>query len=212
MCRNQGKKLLVLVVPLLVAAAVLACGGGSGADATSAAVATGEREPAARTAAASPTPSPQASSTWEPPATNTAVPPTDTRAPPTGTPVPPTDTPVPPTATPEPPPPAPEPTEPVPPPQPSGVSLRVAAVNSRFDAGQLTVPEGALVTVALDNEDGGVPHNIAFYDHNGAIFARTELESGPDESSVTFTAPAAGRYTFICEVHPRQMVGSLVVE
>lgn len=41
--------------------------------------------------------------------------------------------------------------------------------------------------------------------------ARTEIESGPVVQTLTFTAPAEGSFTFVCDVHPAQMVGTLTV-
>jgi len=68
------------------------------------------------------------------------------------------------------------------------------------------------VTLTLDNQDSGIQHNIAVSGSGGGTIASTEIAPGPNQTSVTFTAPGPGSYSFVCEVHPRQMVGTLVVE
>ncbi|HOI12429.1 MAG TPA: hypothetical protein PLG75_01145 [Methanoculleus sp.] len=73
-----------------------------------------------------------------------------------------------------------------------------------FDTDTITVPAGAEVTMNFDNQDQGIPHNVAVYDsplRSEAIFvgeiitgvARPPTRSrpcpspGPTTSSVTFT-------------------------
>jgi plastocyanin len=63
----------------------------------------------------------------------------------------------------------------------------------------------------MDNQDGGIPHNIAIYTDDTAtesLFVG-ELVTGP--TSVDYEIPAldAGEYFFRCDVHPTTMLGTV---
>lgn len=83
-----------------------------------------------------------------------------------------------------------------------------------FDTTTLEATTGADVTVSYDNESS-IPHNIAFYEGDARtdpILGRTDVETGPAVQDLTFTAPSEpGSYLFVCEVHPDDMQGTLVV-
>ena len=79
-----------------------------------------------------------------------------------------------------------------------------------FDRASLTVPVGTRFDLKFDNEDDGVPHNVAIYvdpSAEGSLFVG-ETITGP--SSATYDVPALdpGEYFFRCDVHP-QMNGTL---
>ena len=84
----------------------------------------------------------------------------------------------------------------------------VVAENVTWVETTLTVPAGAPFTMALDNRDSGVPHDVAIKDAGGAEVFRGELITGP--AVVVYDVPAlpAGQYTFVCTVHPN-MTGTL---
>jgi plastocyanin len=105
----------------------------------------------------------------------------------------------------------------------------VVARDIKFVQQVVRVAPGATVTLTLDNQDTGVPHNIEFFDtpkagegallegctegcKDGGTVLSTEIESGPAMQAFTFIAPAAGRYGFWCVVHPTTMTGTLIVE
>jgi plastocyanin len=92
--------------------------------------------------------------------------------------------------------------------------LNITAQAVEFDMDTITVPAGANVTMAFDNRDEGVPHNVAVYtDPSMAeeIFVG-EIITGPAEITYTFTAPEEpGTYYFQCDVHP-SMNGDFIVE
>ena len=80
-----------------------------------------------------------------------------------------------------------------------------------FSSDRLTAPAGTPFGLAFDNEDGGVPHNVAIYEDASAaqsLFVG-DVVQGP--ATVTYDVPALdpGTYYFRCDVHP-QMNGSLV--
>lgn len=86
--------------------------------------------------------------------------------------------------------------------------ITIAAPAISFDVDEFTVSSGEQITVTLDNQHDGVPHNISF---DGVEDAATELTEGPDTQTLTFTAPAPGEYEFQCDAHPPQMRGTMIV-
>ncbi|MDN7013648.1 plastocyanin [Methanoculleus sp. FWC-SCC3] len=94
------------------------------------------------------------------------------------------------------------------------VTMGIAAEAIAFNTSTITVPAGADVTMVFDNQDTGIPHNVAVYTDSTAaeeIFVG-EIIDGPAEVTYTFTAPEEpGTYYFRCDVHP-SMDGDFVVE
>jgi outer membrane protein assembly factor BamB/plastocyanin len=98
----------------------------------------------------------------------------------------------------------------------SGTVLEVSTTDGlTFNQTELSAPANSEVTVEYLN-DTNVPHNIHFFAGPGTdagTLAATEVVTGPDNLQTTdFTTPAAGEYLYICDVHPAQMRGTLVVE
>jgi plastocyanin len=93
------------------------------------------------------------------------------------------------------------------------VTINLVAQNMAFDQSTLKVAPGASVTMNFSNKDSA-PHNFALYTDSSAsqsIFVGKTVSS----SSIvyTFTAPSAPRnYFFRCDVHPRSMTGTFVVQ
>jgi len=97
----------------------------------------------------------------------------------------------------------------------AGTVLTISSLNdSTFDTDTLTAPADTSVTVEYLN-DTAIPHNIHIYygpDDSAPTLAQTDVVTGPGNTqSVTFTTPGPGQYFFRCDVHPLQMVGTLVV-
>jgi len=94
------------------------------------------------------------------------------------------------------------------------VPVTLVAKNIAFNKSTITVPAGATVVMAFDNQDSGIPHNFALYTDSTAktrIFAG-EFVTGPKTVTYTFTAPSQpGTYFFRCDVHPTIMTGSFIV-
>jgi len=106
-----------------------------------------------------------------------------------------------------------EPTGP-PPCDPEGTELAIAAVNIQFDTDCLAAPAGEDFTIEFDNQEDGVPHNVAIYDSSALaqdVFTG-EIFPGPDGR--TYDVPAIadpGQLYFQCDVHPN-MNGVFVVQ
>ncbi|HXK33681.1 MAG TPA: cupredoxin domain-containing protein [Dehalococcoidia bacterium] len=92
-----------------------------------------------------------------------------------------------------------------------GTVLAVTARDIRFTPTELSAPAG-VITIALKNEDGGIPHNIRVHRGNnqsGDTVGRTEIEDGPSEQRLRLELEA-GEYYYHCDPHPN-MRGSLIV-
>ena len=95
----------------------------------------------------------------------------------------------------------------------AGDSYTIVAMGVKFDLASLTVAAGKAFTIVFDNQDAGIPHNVAI--HQGTATG-TEVFKGeifPGVGTRTYSVPAltAGTYTFVCTVHPN-MVGTLTVK
>jgi len=78
----------------------------------------------------------------------------------------------------------------------------------RFDPSTIIVRPGQ-VHLVLVNDGTGAPHNWSLI---GFPAAFAPLSGGGQSTSVTFTAPAPGTYTFECTIHAKQgQTGKLVV-
>jgi plastocyanin/uncharacterized membrane protein len=91
------------------------------------------------------------------------------------------------------------------------VAVTVCAFNDQsFVPDLLAAPAGEPFGLAFENQDAGVPHNVAIYKDDSAtqsLFVG-DLVDGP--TTVTYDVPALdpGEYYFRCDVHP-QMNGAL---
>ena len=78
----------------------------------------------------------------------------------------------------------------------------------RFDPSTITVHPGR-VEIELVNVGKGAPHNWSLPVVSGAT---SPLAPTGEHSFVTFTAPAPGKYTYVCTIHVKQgQTGTLVV-
>lgn len=96
-------------------------------------------------------------------------------------------------------------------PEAAGADVTVTAKNIAFDKTELEVRAGQEVTVTLVNDDGATPHNF-HVSGPGGFDAKTEIFTEDDGGSreLTFTLAEPGEYTFVCDVHPNQMKGTIV--
>ena len=87
----------------------------------------------------------------------------------------------------------------------------VVAEGIKWVESALTAPAGRPFTLALDNRDRGVPHNVAIKDAGGAEVFKGELVTGLAVVVYDVPAIAAGQYTFVCTVHPN-MTGTVTAQ
>ena len=83
--------------------------------------------------------------------------------------------------------------------------VTIVAKGIAWDTDCLEAPAGEPLTIVVDNQDRGVPHNIHLTDATDE--PETELEDGPVVQELDVTLDA-GSYEFVCDVHPN-MVGTL---
>jgi plastocyanin len=95
--------------------------------------------------------------------------------------------------------------------QPSGATLDISAQNIAYSTDALSAPANQPFTINFDNEDTGVPHNVAIHDAAGTEVFKGEIITGPAKAPYAVPPLAAGTYQFMCSVHP-SMTGTLTVQ
>jgi plastocyanin len=103
-----------------------------------------------------------------------------------------------------------------PPDEGGGGSTGEASISAKanlFDLSELTLPADVDSTLAFDNQDPGIPHNVSIYSDDTASDALFvgEIINGPDTIDYAIPPLAAGEYYFRCDVHPTTMEGTLTV-
>jgi plastocyanin len=83
--------------------------------------------------------------------------------------------------------------------------LKLTAQGTAWDTTSFDLKSGGSYTLEVTNNDS-IEHNFTFTEGN----ANQDIEGGED-ATVTFTAPAAGSYQFICKFHPAAMKGTITV-
>ncbi|MGH2511361.1 MAG: cupredoxin domain-containing protein [Candidatus Limnocylindrales bacterium] len=91
------------------------------------------------------------------------------------------------------------------------LGVRLTAHDLAFDQATLNVPAGVVIAITLDNQDPGILHDVAIFAAGAdqPVF-RSATFAGLASQTFALGPLAAGRYRFICDVHPN-MTGSLVV-
>lgn len=90
-----------------------------------------------------------------------------------------------------------------------GGGLTISAEDIAFSTDTLTASSGEF-TVTFENNDDGIQHNF-HVTVDGEDF-KTEIEQGPTTQELELAIDEPGEYAFVCDVHPAQMTGTLVVE
>ncbi len=96
---------------------------------------------------------------------------------------------------------------------PSGTALAISARDKQFDKNCLAAPAGEAFTIAYDNQDPAIRHNVSIYDTSAgdkALF-KGEVIVGPSQTTYSVPAQTAGTYEFRCDPHDDTMVGTFVV-
>lgn len=95
------------------------------------------------------------------------------------------------------------------------ITTSLIAEDMAFDKGTITVPASAKVKIVFENRDTGIPHNFALYEDETAVknLFKGKVITGPAKIEYEFTAPSTpGSYFFRCDIHPKMMTGSFIVE
>jgi plastocyanin len=90
-------------------------------------------------------------------------------------------------------------------------ALQLSAQSIQYSTNQLHAPAGRAFTIEFENGDSGISHNVDILDaSNTSIFKGAIF---PGVATETYKVPAlkAGTYSFICDVHPNIMTGTLTV-
>ena len=83
--------------------------------------------------------------------------------------------------------------------------FQLVATDFKWDQTSLEMRSGSQIKVEVRNQ-GSAEHNFTFTEGD----ANQDVEAGED-ATVTFTAPAAGSYQFLCKYHPTAMKGTITV-
>ena len=81
-----------------------------------------------------------------------------------------------------------------------------------FDTSTITLPANKATTLTFDNQDAGIPHDIAIFPDSSATNPLFTGEIVVGVKSVDYSIPVLkpGSYYFHCDVHP-QMSGTVTV-
>ena len=100
---------------------------------------------------------------------------------------------------------------------PTGTVLHLVAKDLRFSTDCLAVPPDTPFTIAFENQDPGIRHNVAIhtgywqYSVAAPWLFMGEYLVGPATTTYHVGGLPAGRYVFLCDVHHDQMTGHFVV-
>ena len=93
------------------------------------------------------------------------------------------------------------------------VVVNITAQGIKFNESAITAPAGTPFQIQFDNEDAGVPHNVAIRTGGtqGPEIFKGTVFNGVATHAYDVPALDAGSYAFVCDVHPT-MTGTLTVQ
>lgn len=97
----------------------------------------------------------------------------------------------------------------------NNAALTVVSRDNRFETTELRAPAGDAFTIVFDNQDAGIPHNLAVYRSGppaADMVAATAVDQGPTRQELRLGPLAPGRYFYQCDVHATLMTGTLTIE
>jgi plastocyanin len=90
----------------------------------------------------------------------------------------------------------------------TGPAVHLGAKELSFTTQRLSAPAGEPFRIVFENAVA-VPHNVSIRRGDEAEF-EGQIVTGPTVVTYPVPALAPGEYTFVCDVHPEQMTGTLV--
>jgi len=90
----------------------------------------------------------------------------------------------------------------------------IVAQGIAYDTNCLEAPASTPFTIAFDNKDSGIQHNVSVYPSATDLthpIEQGEIITGPATADYKVPALKSGEYYFHCDVHPTQMNGTLRV-
>jgi plastocyanin len=92
-------------------------------------------------------------------------------------------------------------------------AIVIVATDNKFDKTELTVRANQPVTLTLQNRGQAIHnwHALNVKDKDGKEIT-TKLLSGGQSETITFTIVQTGTVEYICDVHPTEMRGKLIVQ
>jgi len=95
--------------------------------------------------------------------------------------------------------------------QAPAADVLIQAQGVKFLEASIVAPANKAFTVAFANQDPGTPHNVELNDANGTVVFKGEVFAGVATKVYDVPPLAAGKYTFICIVHP-SMTGTATLQ
>jgi plastocyanin len=92
-----------------------------------------------------------------------------------------------------------------------GDTLHLSAQGIQFSTKELGAPAGRPFSIAFENNDTGISHNVDILDANNTSVFKGAVVAGVFSETYHVPARKAGTYSFICDVHPNLMTGTLTV-
>jgi plastocyanin len=92
-------------------------------------------------------------------------------------------------------------------------AVKVVAKGTAFVQKEISLKGELPAEIKFHNEDAGTLHNVAIFDDPD--YTRRgftgDVVLGPTTADYRFTAPGPGTYYFRCDIHPKNMTGTVVV-
>jgi plastocyanin len=82
------------------------------------------------------------------------------------------------------------------------VTATIVAKDIAWAPTTLSLPADVDVTLVMDNQDDGVPHDLKVLRPGGGLVAKTAVVLGPTRVELHLGTLTSGTYAFTCEVHP----------
>ena len=90
-------------------------------------------------------------------------------------------------------------------------TVEITADDLEFSAGTIEATAGEAFTVVFTNLES-VPHNWSIYrEEGGEAIAVGDVISQDETDEIEVPALEPGEYFFVCDVHPQEMTGTVVV-